>query len=270
MLDSSWSKIFTFFGVWAVVWLPIALILSRWLKWQPNQLLEPKQKISLVLSLYILAPAIIAWKFKLEKLSFIDLGLGLNSQILTNIVLGLLISLGSLIIIYIFKSTFNLIDWHQENIGKLFPLLLPILILSLFISIVEEVVFRGYIFNTLQRDNYLWLAAISSSAIFALLHLIWERRKTIPQLPGLWLMGMVLIGATIGDRGHIYLALGLHAGWVWGLTCIDSAQLLTYNYRNHWFTGIEEQPLAGIAGICCLGIAGVGIWLLNSQLFFAG
>lgn len=265
MLDSSWSKIFVFFGVWAAVWLPIAFILSRLIGWQPNQPLAPKQKIVLLLSLYILAPVVLAWQVRLEKLSLIDLGLGFNSHILADVILGLVISLTSLIIIFVAKSALNLVSWHRENIKNLLPLLAPILALSLLVSAIEEIVFRGYIFSTLLTDNSFWLAAISSSAIFALLHLIWERKETAPQIPGLWLMGMVLIGAVIINQGHIYLALGLHAGWIWGLTCIDSAQLLTYNYKNHWFTGINQQPLAGVAGISCLTLAGLTLWLVSAK-----
>lgn len=266
MLDLSWSKIFTFFGVWAVVWLPIAFILSRLIDWQPNQVLAPKQKIVLLLSLYSLAPIVLAVKVKLEKIPLTELGLGYSSNILGDVIWGLIISLASLAIIFTAKSALNLVSWHQENIKNLPALLMPILALSLLVSAVEEIVFRGYIFNTLLTDNYFWLAAVFSSVIFALLHLIWERKQTIPQLPGLWLMGMVLIAATLINQGHIYLALGLHAGWIWGLTCIDSAQLLSYSYKNHWFTGIDRQPLAGVAGVSCLTLVGITLWLVNAKL----
>ncbi|MGL5793586.1 MAG: lysostaphin resistance A-like protein, partial [Waterburya sp.] len=144
----------------------------------------------------------------------------------------------------------------------LLPLILPILGLSLLISLVEEVVFRGYIFTILLTDHSYWLAAIMSSLIFALLHLIWERKATLPQIPGLWLMGMILVGARLLNNDNIYLALGLHAGWIWGLTCIDSVQLISYNYQNNWFTGINNQPLAGGAGLSCLAFTGLILWLI--------
>ena len=265
MLDLSWLKVISFFVVWAVAWLPIALGMSKWIGWQPNQPLEPKQKIALLLSLYLLVPIILGWKFKLERLSPIFFGLSLNSHILTNLVFGLIIALTSLIIVFVAQFYCGLIEWHRQNLGNLFPLLVPIFVLSLSIGAIEEIVFRGYIFSTLLTDQYWWLAAVCSSAIFALLHLIWERKQTIPQLPGLWLMGMVLIGARVISGGQIYLAIGLHAGWVWGLTCIDSAQIITYRHQNHWFTGIKQQPLAGIAGFSCLAIASMALWLISDR-----
>ena len=160
------------------------------------------------------------------------------------------------------ESLFNLVSWHWQNIKNLLPLILPILILSLLISLVEELVFRGYVFSILSSDRSYWLAATMSSLIFALLHLIWERKETFPQIPGLWLMGMVLVMARlVNSDNSIYLALGLHAGWIWGLTCIDSAKLITYSHKNHWLTGINQQPLAGVAGIFCLTITGLALWL---------
>ena len=216
MLDFSWLRILIFLGVWAVVWLPIALIVSRWLSWQSNQALLPQQKIALLLSLYFLSPLVLTVGLKLEELPLSFVGLGLNSQIWFDVALGLGISISSLIIIFIVKFSLGWINWHGENAQNLLPLLLPILALSLLISLVEEVVFRGYIFGSLLTDNPFWVAAIFSSVVFALLHLIWERKQTIPQLPGLWLMGMILVGARLATDGYIYLALGMHAGWVWG------------------------------------------------------
>lgn len=261
MLDASWFKVFTFFGVWAAIWLPIALLVSRFIDWQPNKIMTPQQKLVLLASLYILIPILIGWKMKAESWSFVALGLSPLSKTTGYILLGLTLSLAGLIIVFGLETAFNFISWHQQNIARLIPLFFPILGLSLLISLVEETVFRGYVFSTLLIDHSYWIAATISSTIFALVHLIWERKQTLPQIPGLWLMGMVLVGARVLGDGTIYFALGLHAGWIWGLTCIDSAGLVTYNYQNHWLTGINQQPLAGIAGIFCLAITGLTIWL---------
>lgn len=270
MFNTSWFKVFTFFGVWAVIWLPIAFVVSRLIDWQPNQILTTKQKLIFLASLYILIPGVIGWKIKVESLSLVNLGLSLQSNILVSILLGLILSLVSLIIVFALESVFDLVIWHWQNIRHLLPLLLPILGLSLLISLVEELVFRGYTFSILLIDYSYWFAAIISSIFFALLHLIWERKNTLPQIPGLCLMGMVLIGARFLDSGSLGLAWGLHAGWVWGLTCIDSAELLTYKHKSHWLTGINQQPLAGVAGLFCLIITGLILWLMmHSKLMFS-
>ena len=264
MLDTSWLKLLAFFGLWAAIWLPIAGAIIQFIDWQPGQPLIPQHKLILLASLYILSPGIVAWKIKVESLSFADLGLSPTANILVSILLGLTISLASVIVIFSLESTFNLVSWRWQNFEALLSLFLPILFLSLSISFVEEVIFRGYVFSTLKSDRSFWLAATISSIIFALLHLIWERKQTLPQIPGLWLMGMVLIAAKILNGDSIYLAIGLHAGWIWSLTCIDSAQLVTYNYQHHWITGVNQQPLAGFAGLFCLAVTGLGLWAIAS------
>ncbi|MGF1590586.1 MAG: lysostaphin resistance A-like protein [Pleurocapsa sp.] len=269
MLNASWFKVLTFFGVWAAVWLPIAFLVSRFIDWQPSKIMTTQQKLVLLASLYILLPVVIGWKIKVESLSFATLGLSALSKTVEYILLGLTLSLVSLIVVFGLETAFKLISWHQQNMPRLIPLFFPILGLSLLISLVEEIVFRGYVFSTLSIDNSSWIAATISSTIFALLHLIWERKQTLPQIPGLWLMGMVLVAARVLGNGSIYLALGLHAGWICGLTCIDSAELITYSDQSHWFTGINQQPLAGIAGIFCLAITGIAIWgIIDNGLFW--
>ncbi|MDJ0592577.1 MAG: CPBP family intramembrane metalloprotease [Pleurocapsa sp. MO_226.B13] len=265
MFDTSWLKVCAFFGVWTIIWLPIALIVSRLIDWQPGKNLMPKQKLILLASLYLLTPLILVWKIKVENLSWASLGLSLQPNISISILLGLAVSLVSLAMVFSLESIFNLVDWHWENSKQLYLLLLPILALSLAIGLIEELVFRGYVFSTLVKDYSYWFAATASSIIFAVLHLIWEQKKTIPQLPGLWLMGMILVGARLIDNGSIGLALGLHAGWIWGLTCMDSAELLSYNSKNSWLTGIDRQPLAGVAGIFCLVFTGLVLLLMANM-----
>lgn len=266
LMSTSWFNVLSFLGLWTIVWLPIAFFVSQWIDWQPQEPLLPKQKLILLASLYLIVPGIIVWRVRVESINFTDLGLSLTTSNLWYILWGLASSLISLILIFSLESVTNLVSWRRENLRQIPTLLLPILGLSLVISLVEELVFRGYILITLLEDNSFELAAIASSSIFAVLHLVWERKQTIPQLPGLWLMGIVLVAARVLTNNTIYFALGLHAGWIWGLTCIDSADLLIYKYPDHWFTGIKQQPLAGMAGILCLLITGLGIWILQPWL----
>ena len=262
MFDTSWLKVSTFFGVWTVVWLPIAVVISRLISWQPDKTLTPKQKLILLGSLYLLSPIVLNWQIGATNLSLESLGWSFQPHIFIPIISGLFLSLISLIIIFGLESWLNLIDWHWFEYPKLISSLIPILVLSLFISAIEELIFRGYVFQVFAEDYPNLCAAAISSLIFALLHLIWERKETIPQVPGLWLMGMVLVGARIVDSNNLNLAIGLHAGWIWGLTCIDSANLLTYKQENSWITGLNRQPLAGIAGILCLLLVGSILWFL--------
>ena len=269
MLNASWFRVLTFFGVWAIFWLPLALLVSRFTDWQPGEPLTPKQKLIFLASLYLLVPFAIGWKLKAESLTLASLGIATVPNAIWYTTLGLSLSLASLITVFSLETAFGLIDWHWQNAERLLSLSLPVLILSLLISFVEEAVFRGYTFTTLSSDCSFLLATLVSSLIFALLHLIWERTQTLPQIPGLWLMGIVLVVARVVGENTIYLPLGLHAGWIWGLTCIDSAQLLTYQHKNHWISGINQQPLAGVAGIVCLILTYFAISSLCKIKYFA-
>ena len=258
---SSWLKVFSFFGWWFAVWLPVSLIVSRSLDWQPNEIPSPKQKLVLLASLYILIPAVLGWEIKLkEPITLIYLGLSFRSQFFPHLLWGLILSLVSLTLVFSIESASNLVNWRRQNVKQLLSSCLPILVLSLLISLAEELVFRGYVFSTLLLGNSRIVAAIGSSIIFAVLHLIWERKQTLLQIPGLCLMGMVLVLARVVGDDTIYLPIGLHAGWIWGLTCIDSAELITYNNQSHWMTGMERQPLAGVAGILCLTVTALAVW----------
>lgn len=268
MLPSSLLKVTTLFGVWTIIWLPIAILIARLINWQPSQPLIVKQKLILLASLYVLAPGVLWWKIGAEKLSLVDLGWHWQLNTLTSLGLGLILSLAGLIVVFTWEFLLGLVNWQWHNRQLLLPLILPILLLALGVSLIEELIFRGYVFTTLVIEYPYWLAATISSIIFALLHLVWERKTTIPQLPGLWLMGMVLVGARLVDNNSLGLAWGLHTGWIWGLSCLDSAQLITYNTPDkNWIAGIYQQPLAGIAGIFCLLFTGSVLWLFTTVSF---
>jgi membrane protease YdiL (CAAX protease family) len=153
------------------------------------------------------------------------------------------------------------IELDLSNLSQFFAALLPTLAIGLIVSVVEELVFRGFLLSQLQHDYALWVAAASSSLIFALLHLVWDGADIAPQLPGLWLMGIVLVVARWADGGSLGLACGLHAGWIWGMASLDAAQLVHYTDRAPaWMTGLKKQPLAGGMGLLLLGVTGGVLW----------
>lgn len=254
-------KVAVFFITWAALWLPLAIPIAVLLKWRPSQPLTPEQKLPLLAVLYLIAPLIVWGVTQVEGVSFSDYGLDGELTLLKSLGLGWGLGLTSLALIFAGEWIVGSIQWQWANWHRLATVGLPILILGLWIGIVEELVFRGVLVNELQQDYSLWVAAAISSTLFALLHLIWERQDTLPQLPGLWLMGMVLVLARWVDNGSLGLAWGLHASWIWGLTCLQEAQLISYTGKcPTWITGLKENPLAGVAGILCL--LAVGILLL--------
>lgn len=261
--SDGWASASAFFAIWTLAWLPIALPVVIFLKWRPTQPLTPEQKLPLLASLYAIAPLIL-WRFiSLSKESFRDIGLILQPRFFLSLGIGLGVGIISLAIVFAIESQWGWVQWHKEKLSNFGKLLVPILLLALGIAIVEEAIFRGFLFNVLARGSGWWGGVIFSSLIFALSHLLWEVKDTLPQLPGLGLMGGVLLLARWIDDGSLGLAWGLHAGWIWGLTCLDSAALMSYSPNApNWFVGIRQKPLAGLSGIVCFLLTTSGLFFL--------
>jgi uncharacterized protein len=269
------ERVVAFFLAWVGCWLPLAIAIAILVKWHPPQPLTAAQKLPLLASLYLIALPLL-WVISLVEgvpfsQPFSHYGIPGRSSVLVSLGCGLCLALLSLAVIFALEGRLGWLEWQASNWQQLGSVWLPILLLGLWIGVTEELIFRGFLLNELigkQKFNELlaiatgilakpqanlWLAAVISSLIFAFGHLVWEVKETIPQLPGLWLMGMVLVLARWVDGGNLGLAWGLHAGWVWGLTCIDTAGLIKYTGRGRdWLTGLAGKPLAGIAGVLCL------------------
>lgn len=264
MLSFSLLKILIFFSAWIILWLPIAIPLSKRIDYQFRSVPTVEQKLILIASLYPLAPIIMGLIIHWSDISWLNIGWQWQAKELFFLGWGIILAIGSLTVVFFVEFVCGLIDWHKENSLKLVSLIFPVFCLSIGISFVEELIFRGFLISELNNNFSYLVSAIASSTIFALLHLVWEQKKTIPQLPGLWLMGMILVLGTITLEGNIGLAWGLHTGWIFGLTCLDGAELISYNTDSkNWLTGINREPLAGLFGILCLLLTGIVLLVVN-------
>ncbi len=251
--DTPVLLVVAFFIVWIGCWLPLVAILAITFNWQIHKSLQPEQKIPLLVSLYLLVPLIL-WGFQWLKLgSFPDYGLVGKSSIFGSLLLGFGLGIFSLAIGFFGQICAGWCYLEKSNIKLIPSSLLTISLVALFVGGIEELVFRGFLLTKLEQNYSIWLAAIISSSIFSVLHLAWEQKETIPQLPGLWLMGMVLVLARLADGNSLGIAWGLHAGWVWAIATIDTVGLITYTDKvSAWVTGINKKPLSGLTGIMCV------------------
>jgi hypothetical protein len=258
-------KIILFFSTWIVVWLPAAIVLAIALKWHPPQPLGNK-KLPLLASLYVIVPFILWATSWIENTSFVNWGWDWQPAVLMSLMRGLGLGIISLVILFGLQLTAGWLDLKKSetstetgekkiNFWTLIvnPASLLTLLLAVWISATEELIFRGCLQTILQQDYSVLIAAAIASFIFAIAHLIWAAKETLPQLPGLWLMGMVLTLARIADNGSLGLAIGIHAAWIWGITTVDTEGAINPTGRApEWITGIAAKPLAGAAGILLL------------------
>lgn len=100
-------------------------------------------------------------------------------------------------------------------------LLLAVLLLGFIIqSGLEELVVRGYIYRALKERWRPWLAALSSSLLFSLLH------AANPNVSWIALVNIVLAGlilaAMVERSGSLWSATLAHGFWNWGVACVLS------------------------------------------------
>lgn len=254
-------NVLSFFLIWLIVWLPIAIPLAIRLQWNPLKPITPAQKLPLILSLYLLVFPVLLGFTQLEGFSWNDLGLSAFSSLWASALAGLVLGAFGLLLLFILEGWLGWLQWQPIERVALLKTLPLTLMLGLGISFTEELIFRGFLQYQLQQEYVAIGAAAIASFIFAVLHLVWEGPSTVPQLPGLWLMGMVLALSRWADDGHLGLAWGLHAGWIWVMASLESVRAIAYeNQAPSWLTGIKGQPLAGILGLSFLLLTGAALW----------
>lgn len=147
--------------------------------------------------------------------------------------------------------------------------LLPRLILEGFVSALgigfaEELVFRGWLLDELQRDYRAKTSLLADAIIFAVLHFLkplGEIVRTLPTFPCLVLLGLTLVWAKRSAGGLLGLPIGLHTGLVWGYYIINVGKLVQYSDQvSPWITGVDGNPIAGVMGLLFLGVLAFVMW----------
>lgn len=260
-----------FFGLWVGLWLPIAVPVAIALQWRPFQTITPQQKLPLVLTLYTVAPFALWMVNRATDRSWASYGWVFNVQLLASWGIGLLVGVVGLLLAYGLQVRLGWLNWVCSNegsksltLGAIAQTSVLTLLLATVVGAVEELVFRGFLLNCLQGSAGIVSGAIASSAIFAILHLIWEGRKGLWQLPGLWLMGIALVLARSVDQGQLGLPWGLHAGWVWVVASLDALPGMQPSGQvPAWVTGIAGYPLAGMVGIGFMLLMAIALYVIE-------
>jgi hypothetical protein len=118
-----------------------------------------------IILLYWFTKYVVKLPLNLPTLSFKHLNIGLWT------LLGLSLPIITVLIFYI---TNNLkVESINNDISKtyFFDILIKAFGVSLASGFVEEIIFRGYLFNLLKRKYNFWIAALIPSFLFTLIHL---------------------------------------------------------------------------------------------------
>jgi len=256
-----------FVGFWLLLWLPLALVVMRLRAVPWVYPVAADHKIPLLLPLYGVAPlAVWGYAHVVTGQTWADYGLVFNTSFMLHWLLGFAVAtLGVSLLIAVELG----LGWRQNHpyqpentsLAKIAMVAAGVLALTGFIGGVEELIFRGVLVEGLLAVAPIWGMVLVASLIFACSHLIWDGPAGLPSLPGLGLMGAILILARWVDGGSLGLPWGLHSGWIFALALVETLSLFPPAVtQKSWFTGRADQPLTGLPALALLGLTGLGLW----------
>ena len=197
------------------------------------------------------------------------------------IYLGLIIGTGSVLIygIYTLFLGIQCAESDHRSIGEFLTKLFTYLFAALLTAFIEETLFRGLVFQGLMKDFPVFVSVALSSFFYAILHLfsfkvnvsvgqqpfagfttlinffstaVIDYQSVIPYIIGLFIVGTVLALA-FRQTKSLYLPIGLHAGWVFGIK-FNNFLLDRNRETSNWFFG-DGHMVSGICGwIFLLGV----------------
>lgn len=247
-----------------LLWLPFALPMYRFI---------PDQNLAGILALLVLYSEFIwlvgVWGRRVYRQPQLlwQYGLEFSPRIGLELLCGLGTGLLSILLLFGIEGALGWLVWNVPTM-PLLRVFLEGLLVAISIGLAEELFFRGWLLDELQRDYVPSVSLWGSAIVFAAVHL---RLMTFPALV---LLGVALVWAKrafselhIGRRRErLGLPIGLHAGLVWGYYLINVGQLVTYTNRvPTWVTGWEQNPLAGLMGLILLSGLAIGMWQFTQR-----
>ena len=174
--------------------------------------------------------------------SWKDLGLvspaGQGSRLLGGLAVGF-ITLGLVALLAVTVGGRTLV--HAFNLARITGIFLSALTTAAVVAVLEEVLFRGGIFNGLRRVMWWPVALGIASLIYALVHFLQHGEVTGPVhwysglallpammagfadvsalVPGFFSLALagLLLGLAYQKTGTLYFSIGMHGGWIFWL-----------------------------------------------------
>jgi len=257
-------RIIIFLLLLLLIWLPLAVPIYLWVKdsdWV-SILTMAGLYVEFIVLLRLWGKQVYADPNLLQRY-----GLILTRQNGLELLWGLGIGVTSLLALFAIEGGLGWLFWAIPS--QTLPwLIVEGLLVALGVGFAEELLFRGWLLDELQRDYSLSLALGANSALFAIAHFIRPLeavRETWPQFAGLVMLGLVLVWAKRAtgygeELGRLGLPVGLHGGLVWGYYLVNVGGWVTYSSQvPEWVTGIDGNPLAGAMGLGCLGAIAIAM-----------
>jgi len=272
----SYQRIFLFL----LLVLLLTVVISPWAAFLADSFMESRPSFAHIFGrLFMILGAVLFFLcrplLKIDSLS--QLGLKPTEQWHCNFAKGAFTALASVIAVGALMSALDVFTpFFRLSLSVALERSLKALLTALTVGVLEEIFFRGVIFKGLLEDLKPVAAFALSSLFYSAIHFIkpaeefslagidpWAGARylagafepfldpaLLPGLLGLFLIGMVLSYAFF-RTGSLYLSMGLHAGWVFGLKTIR----VYGDFRREdlgWLFGSSEPKL----------VSGVAVWIV--------
>jgi uncharacterized protein len=203
-----------------------------------------------------------------ERASLNDIGLGWRPSSPRHLLIGFAGGLGSALLVTGGPVLLGLASIERDPARAFsLPSLLFVSVVLLFGAVGEEMLFRGYACQLLMKHNGMFSTLMPVSALFALAH----SNNLSSDYLGLFntfLWGL-LLGLSFLRSGDLWLPIGIHFGWNWGLPLLGSnvsgftmgttGLILKWNVGKLW-SGGDYGPEGGLLSTLVLPILGYWLW----------
>ncbi len=228
-----WKSV-TFILLWAILYTPFVVWLAPKVDSSP---LNSRLYFDATGALTILIAAWIMVRF-VDRRSFLTLGFAPH-QFIRDSALGIFIGLLwlglSLVILWLFGLVI------PQTTGQMNLSILVIAAIAMFLNTVtQEVLARGYVFQTIQSQSNATLAVIVTSIIFVLYHAAGLQGSWLPAL-NVFCAG-VLFGATYYLTGNMWLPIAIHFAWNFLLGPILGLSVSGQDLANNWHVFTLQGP----------------------------
>jgi membrane protease YdiL (CAAX protease family) len=155
----------------------------------------------------------------LRKSKLSNLGLKVDKKNITDLLLGIILG-GVIIFVSIFLNwlfgwyKFTGFAWEYRSLNLLIPAVLLALTAKFQSALIEEVFFRGYLFQLLEDRYKIVIAVLISSFLFGLAHLTsMESYPWWAVIISSFLAGLLFAQAYLLNK-NLWLPIGIHYGWL--------------------------------------------------------
>lgn len=233
------TRIVIFLSILLLVWMPLAIPIYFLVE---DVNLQSIWTITLLYIEFIILVRLWGKKVYQQPHLLCDYGLIINRRNFQLFFQGLGIGLFCLFSLLILEMFLGWLVWLSPP-EDLLKFIFEGLLVSVGIGFAEELLFRGWLLDELERNYQSTIVLWVSSIVYAVLHFIKpieEIWRTLLQFPGLVLLGLIFVWAkrssgkklnkfTNKKEELLGFPMGIHAGLVWGYYIVNVSGLVKYD-----------------------------------------